>query len=63
MAAIPPLERHCGSWIVVDRATGKGVLETFSRKVAEAINQDRYEVITTATWLARVNASIQDTTP
>lgn len=63
MAAIPPLERHCGSWIVVDRATGKGVLETFSRKVAEAINQDRYEVITTATWLARVNASIKDTTP
>lgn len=63
MAAIPPLERHCGSWIVVDRATGKGVLETFNRKVAEAINQDRYEVITTATWLARVNASIKDTTP
>ncbi|WP_448955740.1 hypothetical protein [Labrys neptuniae] len=53
---IPDLEHHCGSWIVVDRATGKAVLETFERRTAEAINQARYEVVTTAQWLCRLTA-------
>ncbi len=54
---IPPLPRHCGSWVVVRRATGKSVLETFSRSVAERINQAAYEVVTAAEWLGRVNAA------
>jgi hypothetical protein len=53
--AIPALEPHCGSWVIVDRATGDSVLETFSRSLAEKINQDRYEVVTAAQWLARLN--------
>lgn len=51
---IPELEPHCGSWTVVDRDTQKPVLETFNRKIAEAINQKRYEVLTTLQWLARL---------
>lgn len=50
---IPELEPHCGSWIVVDRETGRAVLETFERRIAEAINQDRYEVLTALQYLAR----------
>ena len=56
MSNIPELERHCGSWVVVDRATGDSVLETFSRALAEAINQERYEVLTALQWLVRFNA-------
>lgn len=56
MSTVPPLERHCRSWVVVDRTTGKAVLETFSRIVADAINQNRYSVVTAAAWLASLNA-------
>lgn len=56
---IPALEHHCGSWIVVSRATGESVLETFSRRIAEAINQEKYEVLTALQWLQRFNAKIK----
>lgn len=52
---IPQLEPHCGSWIVISRATGKAVLETFERRTAEAINQSAYEVLTAAQWLTELN--------
>ena len=48
----------CNSWIVVSRATGKPVLETWSASVAGAVNLDRYEVLTALAWLQRFNASV-----
>jgi hypothetical protein len=45
----------CNSWIIVDRRTGKAVLETWSRTVVKAINTDRYEVRTAADHLATLN--------
>ena len=53
---IPELEPRCGSWIVVDRDTGRAVLETFSRRTAEAVNQQRYRVVTALQWLQSLNA-------
>jgi hypothetical protein len=50
---VPELEQHCGSWVIVNRATGAAVFETFERATAEAVNQDVYEVVTAAHWLAR----------
>lgn len=50
----PKLEHHCGSWIVVSRATGKPVLETFSKTVADAINTQRYEVLTALQYLSKI---------
>lgn len=52
---IPELEHHCGSWVVVDREMGGAVLETFSRSVAEAVNLERYEVMTALEYLAALN--------
>ena len=62
LSAIPELERHCGSWIVVRRATGEIVLEIFRqhRKTAEAINQSAYTVFTAAQWLGAYNAAIRE---
>ncbi len=60
MTIVPPLPRHCGSWVIVNRATGESVLETFSRAVAERVNQDSYEVMTAAEWLGRVNRKVRE---
>ena len=57
MTTIPGLEHGSASWVAVSRATGRAVMETFCRRTAEAINQDRYEVLTVGQWLARFNAA------
>lgn len=58
---LPELEPYCGSWIVVDRKTGVAAFETWTRKVAERVNLEKYEVLTAAQWLARVQAQINAT--
>ena len=60
---IPSLEHGSGSWVAVSRATGEAVLETFEHRTAEAINQDRYEVITILQWLVRLNTRIRESKP
>lgn len=45
----------CNSWIIVDRQTGKPVLETWSEAVVRAVNLDRYEVWTAHAWLVSLN--------
>ncbi len=59
---IPPSQSSpigCNSWVVIDRSTGKPVFETWSQHIAEAINQQKFEILTTYQWLARFNESIQ----
>jgi hypothetical protein len=58
----PALEPvRCNSWIVVDRATGRPVLETYNRATASAINRKlRYEVLTAYAWLVRFNRSLRE---
>lgn len=55
----PELESYCGSWIIVSRATGKPVLETFKYDIAKAINQSAYEVLTAMQWLVRFNTQVK----
>ncbi len=43
------------SWVVVNRETGKAVFETFCRRVADAINLNRYEVVPIGEYLASLN--------
>ena len=47
------------SWIIIDKATGKAVLETFNRKVASAINTERYEVVPILQYLYQLNRTIK----
>jgi len=52
----PTLERHCGSWFILDLITGKPIFETFNRKTADYwSNQKHVEVITAAKALSRIN--------
>ena len=55
MQTVPELEHHCGSWVVVSRATGKAVIEIFECRNAERLNFDKYELQTAAQWLANLN--------
>lgn len=43
------------SWVIVDKATGKALLETFSPRVAEAINTARYKAVPILEWLQSLN--------
>lgn len=53
--AVPELEHHCGSWIIVSKETGAAVLETFQKSVAEKINTAKYEVLTALQYLMGLN--------
>lgn len=56
---IPELEPHCGSWIVIDRSTGRAVGEFFERKTVERINFEKYQVLTAQQHLASLNKEQQ----
>lgn len=43
------------SWVVVRIATGEAVLETYSQRVADAVNRERYRVVPILEWLQSLN--------
>ena len=47
------------SWVVVSKAKGKSVMETFDPVVAGAINTQAYYVFTAGDYLAQVNQQIK----
>ena len=44
-----------GSWIIVDKATGKAVAELFDKRNVDRINVDKYSVYTAQQWLGSIN--------
>lgn len=44
-----------GSWVIVDRATGLAVFETFELSTAGRINEDRYDVVPVLRYLSSLN--------
>lgn len=47
------------SWVIRERATGRVLFETFSRKVAAAINTAKYEAVPILQYLGSINAAIK----
>lgn len=47
------------SWIIINRATGNAILETFSEKYAKSINAEKYEVLTAIEYLVQLNEKIK----
>jgi hypothetical protein len=43
------------SWVIVDKQTGRAVLETFSARVVAAINTASYRAVPIGQWLASLN--------
>lgn len=48
----------CNSWIIVERDTGRAVLETWRASVVAKVNTARYEVLTAHAWLVRLNKQV-----
>ena len=44
-----------GSWIIVDKATGKAVAELFDKRNVDRINVEKYSVYTAEQWLGSIN--------
>ena len=47
------------SWVIVDKSTGKAILETFSRQAVERLNTHRYEAVPILAYLQALNAKIK----
>jgi hypothetical protein len=46
------------SWIIVDKASGKAVFETYNAATASAVNRNSYDVLTAYDYLVRLNRQI-----
>jgi hypothetical protein len=46
------------SWIIVNRATGAAVFETFNENTAKAINETLYRAIPALEYLQQLNARL-----
>lgn len=55
MTAIPPLERHCGSWILTRKATGEVIGEFFDRRSVERFDPAKVLIETAHQYLVRLN--------
>jgi hypothetical protein len=47
------------SWIIVNKATGYAVFETFNENTAKAVNTRLYEAIPALLYLQQLNAKIK----
>lgn len=43
------------SWVIREKATGAVIAETFQRRIAEAINAEKYEAVPILEHLAGIN--------
>lgn len=60
--AAPKLEPHCGSWVIVQAGTNTPIRETFDQRIADHVAKHmpgRFEVLTAAAWLARLNSLVK----
>lgn len=49
----------CGSWLILDKATGKPIAETFNPKIAGAINTQKYEIKCAYQYLTEFNRKVK----
>ena len=51
--------RKPGSWVIIEKATGEAVFETFNESITKTINIERYRVIPILEYLQSLNARIK----
>jgi len=49
----------CGSWIVVNIATGETVVELFNAKTLQHINRDKYRVMCAHQYLTELHRKVK----
>lgn len=51
--------RRDASFVIVRKADGQAIMETFSARVAERVNKSKYEAVPILDYLERLNAKIK----
>ena len=51
------------SWVIVEIATGRAVLETYSEQVKDSINPEKYRAVEVLEYLQDFNKSIKENQP
>ena len=46
------------SFVIVDKQTGKAVMETFNRATADAVNRNKFDVLPTLEYLQKLNRDL-----
>lgn len=46
------------SWIIISKTTGLAICETYDPQFAEAVNREKYWVMTAYTYLVAINNAI-----
>jgi hypothetical protein len=49
----------CGSWIIVNIATGEAIVELFSAKAAQHVNRDKYRVACAYQYLTELHRKVK----
>lgn len=47
------------SWIIRNRQTGEVVMETFAKRVVDALNAEKYEAVPVLQYLAALNKDLK----
>lgn len=48
------------SWVIVDRKTGRAVMETYNPELVLRVNGASYEVVPIMNYLGRINQAIRN---
>ena len=59
VSTVDKMGRKVASWVAVSKATGDAVFETFSIGTANAINQEKYDVLPIYDYLVAHNELIK----
>ena len=60
LSTVDQMGRKVASWVVIEKATGDAVLETFSIDTAKAINLEKYDVLPKYDYLIALNKRIKE---
>lgn len=47
------------SWVIIELATGNGILETYSKSLTKKINTEKYKAVPILEYLQAVNKAIK----
>lgn len=57
--ALRETQMKAASWVIVRKADGKAIFETFNEKTIQGMNAERYEAVPILTYLQNLNAFIK----
>lgn len=54
------MTKPSASWVIINKATGNAVMETFNRRYAEAVNNEKYQAVPVLEYLHGLNRKIKE---